>query len=142
VLKFEQFINSRSPDAICGLLTEDSAFIDSLGNRMAGLESLRKAWAGYFKMVPDYAVSHTEIFLNGDTVAMFGSAHGHVFEGRQNKEGRNYAWAYEMQVEDLDGSVLRLGSEPKENEPIGEWLDMHGCRWNVVNGEWISTKEP
>jgi hypothetical protein len=27
----------------------------------------------------------------------------------------NYPWAYEKEVEDLDGNVLRLGSEPKEN---------------------------
>ena len=44
-------------------------------------------------------------------------------------EPTNYPWAYEMQVEDLDGNVLRLGSEPKGNEPPGEWLDMHGRRW-------------
>jgi predicted enzyme related to lactoylglutathione lyase len=25
----------------------------------------------------------------------------------------NYAWAYEMRVEDPDGNVLRLGSDPK-----------------------------
>ncbi len=25
----------------------------------------------------------------------------------------NYSWALEMQVEDPDGNVLRLGSEPK-----------------------------
>jgi catechol 2,3-dioxygenase-like lactoylglutathione lyase family enzyme len=41
----------------------------------------------------------------------------------------NYSWAYEMQVEDLDGNVLRLGSEPKEGQPFGEWLDMHGDAW-------------
>ena len=48
----------------------------------------------------------------------------------------NYAWAYEMQVEDLDGNVLRLGSEPKENESLGEWLDMQGVGWNFADGEW------
>ena len=26
---------------------------------------------------------------------------------------RNFSWAYEMQVEDLDGHVLRIGSEPR-----------------------------
>src|ERR1043165_9652361 len=36
----------------------------------------------------------------------------------------NYFWAYEMQVEDLDGNVLRLGSDAKEGEPSGEWMDM------------------
>ena len=41
----------------------------------------------------------------------------------------NYEWALEMQVEDLDGNVLRIGSDPKENEPTGDWLDMHGVRW-------------
>lgn len=86
VLKFEQLINSRSPDAVCGLLTEDSVFIDSLGNRMAGIETLRKAWAGYFKMVPDYAVSHVEIFATGDTVAMFGDAQGTFAKDGQLKK--------------------------------------------------------
>jgi predicted enzyme related to lactoylglutathione lyase len=41
----------------------------------------------------------------------------------------NYVWAYEMQVEDLDGNVLRLGSDSQKNEPMGEWLDMHRQRW-------------
>ena len=41
----------------------------------------------------------------------------------------NYQWALEMQVEDLDGNVLRFGSEPKKDEPIGPWLDMDGNRW-------------
>jgi predicted enzyme related to lactoylglutathione lyase len=41
----------------------------------------------------------------------------------------NYTWAYEMQIEDPDGNVLRLGSEPKEGQPLGEWLDMHGRSW-------------
>ncbi|MFZ1919334.1 MAG: glyoxalase superfamily protein [Terriglobales bacterium] len=41
----------------------------------------------------------------------------------------NYSWAYEMQVEDLDGNVLRLGSEPKKDQPTGEWLDMNGKVW-------------
>jgi uncharacterized glyoxalase superfamily protein PhnB len=51
----------------------------------------------------------------------------------------NYAWAYEMQVEDLDGNILRLGSDPKSDQPIGEWLDMDGDRWALAShGEWTS----
>jgi predicted enzyme related to lactoylglutathione lyase len=54
----------------------------------------------------------------------------------------NYEWAYEMQVEDPDGNVLRLGSEPKSDQPIGEWLDMRGNRWiSGPTGEW-SRAEP
>jgi predicted enzyme related to lactoylglutathione lyase len=48
----------------------------------------------------------------------------------------NYPWACEMQVEDPDGNILRMGSEPKE-EPFGEWLDMHGGRWVMSpGGDW------
>lgn len=49
----------------------------------------------------------------------------------------NYEWAFEMQVSDPDGNVLRFGAEPKENEPIGEWLDMHDRRWAPTpNRSW------
>jgi catechol 2,3-dioxygenase-like lactoylglutathione lyase family enzyme len=49
----------------------------------------------------------------------------------------NYSWAYEMQVEDLDGNVLRLGSDQKNDQPIGEWLDMRGDLWSMSStGEW------
>lgn len=41
----------------------------------------------------------------------------------------NYKWALEMQIEDLDGNVLRMGSDPKHDQPYGPWLDMHGRVW-------------
>jgi catechol 2,3-dioxygenase-like lactoylglutathione lyase family enzyme len=54
----------------------------------------------------------------------------------------NYDWACEMQVEDLDGNVLRIGSEPDENEPVGEWLDMDGLRWRkATDGGWIPARD-
>lgn len=46
----------------------------------------------------------------------------------------NYKWAYEMQVEDLDGNVLRLGSDPLNDRPLGEWLDMRGDAWVTAPG--------
>lgn len=76
VLEFEKLINARIPEAICALMTADGEFIDSLGNRIQGTEKLRAAWTGYFKMVPDYSISHSEIFAQGDTIAVFGSAQG------------------------------------------------------------------
>ncbi len=49
----------------------------------------------------------------------------------------NYPWAYEMQVEDTDGNVLRMGSKPKSGQPFGEWLDMRGTSWSMSsNGGW------
>ena len=32
----------------------------------------------------------------------------------------NYSWAYQMMVEDLDGHVLCIGSEPKEGVPFND----------------------
>ena len=53
----------------------------------------------------------------------------------------NYEWAYEMQAEDPDGNILRLGSDPKECEPIGPWVDMHGTRWErLPDGAWKRTE--
>jgi predicted enzyme related to lactoylglutathione lyase len=34
------------------------------------------------------------------------------------KPPTNYPWALEMHVEDPDGNVLRLGSEPKDDRPF------------------------
>lgn len=36
-------------------------------------------------------------------------------------EPANFPWAYEMQVTDPDGHVLRLGSEPRADEPFAAW---------------------
>jgi catechol 2,3-dioxygenase-like lactoylglutathione lyase family enzyme len=41
----------------------------------------------------------------------------------------NYPWAYEVQIFDLDGHVLRFGSDPKKGEPYDEWLDESGNVW-------------
>lgn len=49
----------------------------------------------------------------------------------------NYWWAYEMQVEDLDGNVLRFGAERKENEPDGPWLDADNRLWIKEQNGWI-----
>ncbi len=54
----------------------------------------------------------------------------------------NYAWAREMQIEDPDGNVLRFGSEPDEEEPIGEWLDMRGDRWTRSPGGGWTRVQP
>jgi catechol 2,3-dioxygenase-like lactoylglutathione lyase family enzyme len=54
----------------------------------------------------------------------------------------NYSWALEMQVEDLDGNVLRIGSSSKAGEPIGEWLDMRGVRWrHLTDDKWTRVEE-
>jgi len=54
----------------------------------------------------------------------------------------NYPWAYEMQIEDLDGNVLRIGADSKSGEPFGEWRDMRGEIWVMSPaGEWTRKKQ-
>lgn len=53
----------------------------------------------------------------------------------------NFPWACEMQVEDLDGNVLRMGSESRPHQPFGSWRDMHGALWKQQpDGTWLQTK--
>jgi catechol 2,3-dioxygenase-like lactoylglutathione lyase family enzyme len=58
-----------------------------------------------------------------------------LFEEYTGKEAKvrlaptNYEWAYEMQIEDPDGNVLRIGSDSKKDQPFGEWRDMRGDIW-------------
>jgi len=49
----------------------------------------------------------------------------------------NYRWSLELHVTDPDGNVLRMGSEPLPDEPMGQWLDMRGRRWApLADGSW------
>lgn len=50
----------------------------------------------------------------------------------------NYPWgSRECQVMDLDGHVLRFGSDLRDGEPMGEWLDGSGKRWKPQpDGSW------
>ena len=53
----------------------------------------------------------------------------------------NFPWAREIQVEDVDGNVLRFGSDSLKDQPFGPWLDMHGVSWNYEAGSWSLAKE-
>jgi ketosteroid isomerase-like protein len=76
VLAFLEQINAGNADGLCALVTEDHLLVDGLGNRLQGRAAMRKGWAGYFRMFPDYRVSHADVFSHGDVVAAFGSAEG------------------------------------------------------------------
>ena len=47
----------------------------------------------------------------------------------------NFEWALEMQVEDLDGNVLRMGSDPEKDKPLGVWRDGDGVRWRHLGDQ-------
>lgn len=47
----------------------------------------------------------------------------------------NFEWALEMQVEDIDGNVLRIGSEPEKDKPLGVWRDGDGVGWRHLGDQ-------
>jgi uncharacterized glyoxalase superfamily protein PhnB len=55
----------------------------------------------------------------------------------------NYPWgSRELQVSDPDGHVLRLATDVKPGEPIGDWLDGSGVRWiHQPDGSWRAAND-
>ncbi|MHC4946855.1 MAG: VOC family protein [Planctomycetota bacterium] len=78
------------------------------------------AWIG----VKDCAALHEELAGRG---------------ARVRHRPTNYPWALEMQIEDLDGNVLRLGSEPRDDVPFGQFLDAKGVLWDTEGGRATGT---
>ena len=117
VLKFVEQINSQNVDGLCELMSEQHRFVDALGTVIEGREQMRKAWAGYFKMVPDYQLSCAEIIERGNVAAAFGSAGGtYTPKGQLFEENR---WlvpaAWRVEVSDNLVSEWRVYTD---NEPI------------------------
>lgn len=53
------------------------------------------------------------------------------------QEPTNHPWAYEVQVADPDGNVLRFGSPSRADQPYGAWCDMRGDLWvRSAAGGW------
>jgi len=87
VLDFMERINSGNVDSICAALTTDHIFVDALGAKFVSRETMRTAWTYYYKIIPDYKVSHEELFAKGDIVAVFGTARGTFSDdGKLKKE--------------------------------------------------------
>jgi predicted lactoylglutathione lyase len=47
----------------------------------------------------------------------------------------NFEWALEMQIEDLDGNVLRIGSDSEKDKPLGVFRDADGVRWRHLGNQ-------
>lgn len=118
-LSFLDRINQRDADTLAELMTEDHVFVDSLGNTTRGREKIRAAWRGYYALCPDYWVSHEEIFGNGNTVAVFGTAGGTIAANgklpAENKWRTQAAW---MAV--VEGNLVKEWRVYADNKPVYE----------------------
>ncbi len=75
-LSFVEKINAHDVAGLCELMPEDHVFVDSLGNVIHGRETIGAGWKGYFAWFPDYEISITKMFHDGNEVALFGTARG------------------------------------------------------------------
>jgi ketosteroid isomerase-like protein len=76
VLSFVAAINRHDVTALGTLMSPDHVFVDSLGQRFAGRETMIVGWQGYFRMVPDYRIRIERLVADGETVLLYGEAGG------------------------------------------------------------------
>jgi len=117
ILRFIEQINAHNVDGLCDLISEDHRFVDALGSVVEGREQVRKAWTGYFLMVPDYHISCEEILEGDNIVAAFGtgggtySSHGAAVD--ENKWQVPAAWRVRL----VDGLISEWRVYA-DNEPL------------------------
>jgi len=86
---FVRAINRQDAEGLAELMAPEHRFVDSLGGVTAGREAMQSAWAGYFRMVPDYSIAVEETLCDGPVVVMLGVARGtYSPDGRLRDENR------------------------------------------------------
>jgi ketosteroid isomerase-like protein len=78
---FERFvaaINEHDVDALTSLMTQDHLFVDAMGNRLEGTQSMQAGWRNYFAMCPDYWIQIRHRLSERDTVLATGEAGGTI----------------------------------------------------------------
>lgn len=106
---------------------------------------LRFRWSNDFACVSQ---GHCQIFLTNDNqsqprmwvwigVENVRTLHKQLVASGANIRNppNNFEWGLEMQVADLDGNVLRIGSDREKAQPLGVWKDADGVRWRHLGNQ-------
>jgi len=75
-LAFVAAINNADLTKIRSLMTPDHAFTDAQSHTFAGAETMLSGWQHYFHTYPNYRITITQTFSDGNKVALFGKAEG------------------------------------------------------------------
>lgn len=110
--------------------TETLGFTKDWGD--SGLVSVSRGRCTIFLTAGDQGCRGTWVWIGVEDA---GAVHDELVArgARIRLPPTNYEWAFEMQVEDLDGNVLRIGSDPKEGVPYGDFLDAAFVRWPMAD---------
>lgn len=119
--EFVRTINRHNPEELAALIAPGHRFVDSLGNVTEGREAAQKAWAAYFRMVPDYLLAIDETYTSGPVAVMLGIAEGtYTPDGQLRAENR---WQTTIAIRAFieDGLVVEWRVYA-DNEPIRQLL--------------------
>jgi SnoaL-like domain len=117
----EQFvaeINAHDVEGIAALISPDHRFTDSLGN----VVEVRGGWAGYFEMVPDYALLISGRFLaagSKDEVVLAGIARGSYASEGHVRAGSAWSTPVAVRATVRDEHITEW-QVYADNEPIRE----------------------
>ena len=78
--RFVAAIDAHDMDVLGALMASNHLFVDSVGNRVQGADTMRAGWRGYFAMCPDYWIRIDRAIAEGDTVLAIGEAGGTIDE--------------------------------------------------------------
>ncbi len=120
-LAFVEAINSHSVGAIAEMISDNHTLVDSLGTVVAGREEIRKAWIGYFYLVPDFSISCDRVLEEGDTVAIFGTADGTCRVGSRVDPSNHWSIPASWLVS-IEGNKVVRWQIFADNEPVRKIL--------------------
>ena len=124
---FVRCMNMRDADSLAALMTEDHRFIDSLGQVVAGRETMRQGWKYYFAMVPDYSLAPESWLADGSVVIMFGKAGGAYSPDGVRTPERIWSCPAACRAEIRDALVAEWRVYA-DNEPIRQLMKAHATR--------------
>jgi ketosteroid isomerase-like protein len=75
-LAFVAAINNADPTALRALMTDDHTFTDALARSFSGAETMHTGWQHFFHAYPNYRITLTQTFADGNHVGLFGQAEG------------------------------------------------------------------
>lgn len=73
---FVAAINAEDLEALGDLMTNDHTFVDALGNRFSGAQTMVAGWRQFFDAFPGYRIAVVHALSDGDRAALFGEAQG------------------------------------------------------------------
>jgi uncharacterized protein (TIGR02246 family) len=115
--RFVAAINAHDVDQLLALMTADHRLVDSLGNVLTGHDQMRKAWQGYFAMVPDYRITVERVFSDGDEVLLCGIAGGTFAPPGSNSSKRSWSTPVALRAQ-IEGDRLAEWRVYADNEPL------------------------